>query len=80
MFKKYKILFYLSIPAILLIIYSLNAGETNSSSKTKHSQVASATKSRVPLDLADNENSVAAILRSLKKIIANAADKHNQEY
>lgn len=62
MSKKYRILLCLCIPSILLIIYSLNAGETKPTSKTKHSHVASATKSKVPPDLAESENTVAAIL------------------
>jgi len=60
--KKYKILLCLSIPAVFLIFYSFNDGETKLTSKMKHYHVSKAKKSKVPVNLADNDNMVAAIL------------------
>jgi hypothetical protein len=60
--KKYKILLCLSIPAVFLIFYSINDRETKLTSKMKHSHVLKAKKSKVPVNLADNDNMVAAIL------------------
>jgi hypothetical protein len=62
MLKKYKILLCLSIPAVFLIFYSFNDGETKLTLKMKHSHVPKAKKSKVPVNLADNDNMVAAIL------------------
>ena len=60
--KKYKILLCLSIPAVFLIIYCFNDGETKLTSKMKASYVSKANKSKMPVNLADNDNMVAAIL------------------
>ena len=60
--KKYKILLCLSIPAVFLIFYSFNDGETKLTLKMKHSHVLKAKKNKVPVNLTDNDNMVAAIL------------------
>ena len=60
--KKYKILLCLSIPAVFLIIYCFNDGETKLTSKMKASHVSKANNSKMPVNLADNDNMVAAIL------------------
>ena len=60
--KKYKIVLCLSIPVVFLIFYSFNVGKTKLTSKMKHSHVSKVKKSKVPLNLADNDNMVAAIL------------------
>jgi len=62
MLKKFKILLCLSIPAVFLIFYCFNDGETKLTSKMKHSHVSKAKKSKVPVNLTDNDNMVAAIL------------------
>ncbi len=60
--KKYKIFLCLSIGTIFLILYSFNDGETKLTSKTNHLPVSKARKSPRPVNLADNEDMVAAIL------------------
>ena len=60
--KKYKILSCLSIPAVFLIFYSFNDGETRVTSKMKPSHVSKSKKSKVPVNLADNDDMGAAIL------------------
>jgi len=60
--KKYKIVLCLSIPAVLLIFYCFNDGETRLTSKMKASHVSKANKGKMPVNLIDNDNMVAAIL------------------
>lgn len=60
--KKYKILLSLSIPAVFLIFCGHYVRETRLNSKLKHSHVSETKKNKVPLNLADNDNMVAAIL------------------
>ena len=60
--KKYKILLCLSIPAVFLIFCSLIDGETKLTLKMKDSHVSKAKKSKIPLNLADNDNMAAAII------------------
>ncbi len=60
--KKYKILLCLSIPAVFLIFCGHYVRETRLNSKLKHSHVSETKKNKVPLNLADNDNMVAAIL------------------
>ena len=62
MSKKYKTLLCLSIPAVFLIFYCFNDGETRLTSKMKASHVSKAKKGKMPVNLADNDNMVAAIL------------------
>ena len=62
MSPKYKILLCLSIPAALLIFYSFNSGETRPNLKMKHFHVSKAQKGKTPVNPAENENMVAAIL------------------
>ena len=60
--KKYKIVLCLSIPVVFLIFYSFRVGKTKLTSTMKHSHVSKVKKSKVPLNLVDNDNMVAAIL------------------
>jgi hypothetical protein len=60
--KKYKILLCLSIPAVFLIFCGHYVRETRLNSKLKHPHVSETKKNKVPLNLADKDNMVAAIL------------------
>jgi hypothetical protein len=60
--KKHKTLLCLSIPAVFLIFYFFNDGETRLTSKMKASHASKANKRKMPVNLTDNDNMVAAIL------------------
>ena len=52
----------LSIPAVFMIFYAFNDGETNLNVSPKHSQVPKAQKGKITVNPANDDNLAAAIL------------------